>query len=263
MNKRSWLGQVPLVVRSWGEGPKIPSPRLGQIQACCVESNADGSQTQKCFSTYQGQPCVLTWISPGGTYPGVPPCVNGMPAECSSPSAPSGGGGGGGVSPFTVSPPVGATGGGGGGGSLPAWTKYSKSQQPPPSGGGGGRGGGDGGGGGGGGVIPEDIDLFEPGPPPDEAAPTTALLPTPSTPFGLPSTAPAPSGPFPVQNLTVPAVPTGAFPGAPFTAVAPRPVPRPTQQAPRAPQPIPCPTGPIPVEQWTKGCVSNALARRP
>lgn len=105
-------------------------------------------------------------------------------------------------------------------------------------------------------------------PPPAPVAP--AAVPAPAAP---PPTAPLPTqqlapsvpqpdfGPLPVQNLTVPAMPTGAFPGQPFAAAAPAPAPRAVAPAAPPPPPPPCPSGPIPVEEWTKGCVFGALAR--
>jgi 2-oxoglutarate dehydrogenase E2 component (dihydrolipoamide succinyltransferase) len=76
-------------------------------------------------------------------------------------------------------------------------------------------------------------------------------------------------GPLPTQNVTHSARPTGAFPGAPFeapTGMAPAAAPPPPAPPPAAPAPPPappaapaakppCPEGPIPVAEWTLGCI--------
>lgn len=268
MNRKLWLGQVPLVVRPWGGGGQISDPRrgLGNIEfrrrlGYVGEASCSSGGSTLYFDQTAG--CGPVWIDSSNP-PTAPPCVGGQPAGWVCPGAPAAPP----AAPSAAPPSAPST----QQGTSPAFTRYQPDQGgavPPPSWteyappGGGGEGGG-------GGVIPTDTDLFAPAPSPDTDAAAAAPPIVSPAPTALPATAPAPSGPFPVQNLMEPAVPTGAYPGAPFTAVAPRPAPRPTRQAPRAPQPaprapqpIPCPTGPIPVEQWTKGCVFGALARRP
>lgn len=71
-----------------------------------------------------------------------------------------------------------------------------------------------------------------------------------------------PLGPLPTQAVTTPSVPTGAWPGAPFQTMPPPVAPRAPSPPPPAPVAVPCPTGPIPVAEWTKGCVGHALQQQ-
>lgn len=69
----SWLGQVPIV----GMAPPrhlSGRHRLGIDVGCCVEPGPGGNQIQKCFDVNQvtGE-CFVSWISPEGVYPGIPP----------------------------------------------------------------------------------------------------------------------------------------------------------------------------------------------
>lgn len=89
MRRGPWLGEVVLVsdprdARLFLSGPRR---RLGQLN-CCVVPGAGGLQVQRCFDTGTGQ-CILTWISPEGNYPGVPPCdAAGMAPACAAAAPP-------------------------------------------------------------------------------------------------------------------------------------------------------------------------------
>ena len=98
-------------------------------------------------------------------------------------------------------------------------------------------------------------------------APTPTPTPTPPPPTGIPvSNTGAPpttntqpsyeSGPPvlpPRQNMTSPAIPTGAWPGAPFPAMPPiQPPIKATGPAPRPPEA--CPLGPVPIAKWAQEC---------
>lgn len=131
-------------------------------------------------------------------------------------------------------------GGGGGGGAAPV--------QPPA-----------GGGGGGGGVPPASTPTVPtyPGSGVPGGGPGSGGIYSGSTPPPTVSEQPSyESGPPvlpPKQNYTMPAMPTGAYPGSPFQAAQ-----QPMKAIAPMPRPEACPLGPVPVADWANRC---ALAR--
>jgi len=97
-------------------------------------------------------------------------------------------------------------------------------------------------------------------PPPME--PVSSQVPLPDTGESVPASG-VPVLPARMQQTTESA-PTGAWPGQPFSAMAP---PAPPQQVPLKPaaQPIPppvetCPLGPVPLRRWVEGCIGEKLS---
>lgn len=265
MNRGLWLGQVPLVERPWERGPQLSAPRrrLGQLN-CCVAQGPGGGQVQRCFDTGTGQ-CVLTWISPEGNYPGVPPCdAEGMAPGCAA-APPTG-------QPVAPAAPP-APGEACPQGQLVIEGLCRRGAIACPSGPG---------------YDLVDMDTGEifanvplvraqafgihivnsddprcvasraPAPLP----PSTAALPAEpaAAPEAPPTTPPPPAAPppvsFPVENLAP------AFPGAPFQPVPAAPLPaRAAMPAAAPPVPLPCPAGPVPAAQWAQGCAMSKFFR--
>jgi hypothetical protein len=93
----------------------------------------------------------------------------------------------------------------------------------------------------------------EPAPPPPaepivEEAPPPTVEDQPSYEAG-PPVLPPPS------DYTMPAMPTGAFPGAPFPAMPQQPM----KAIAPAPMPEPCPLGPVPIARWANDCAMSKL----
>jgi len=220
MRKPPFLGQVSLA-RPWERGPNLGDSRkrLGQVN-CCVVKGPGGNQVKRCYN----EGCGLNWISPEGIYPGVPECgVDGRPKSCSPqqqpqlPKQPAGG-------PKTPPPPQYPL--------NPTPTALCQTWNPEGQ------------------PMPYEGKCYQL----YVCANDPTVKRRQEVPCSQPqqtTNQPAPGvqyGSMPTTPMTAPQMPTGAYPGDPFAAVAPQtPIqaaaPLPTTGVQPQTMKYPCPTG--------------------